>query len=406
MTASRFDVCIDWAGATVLVGTLYAGDRSPTVGFEYSREWLDRADAFAIDPASLPLGSGVRHLARLSGALADTGPDRWGRVVIDRAVRQGVIERHPYRDIDYALAVEDHARIGAIRYRISGTPDFLAANRGVVPPLIQLRKLQAATDAVHGDRVSSDDLRFLLGAGSPLGGARPKCLVRLPDGRLAIAKFSKPDDVRDIAVGEFLALAVARAAGITTAGHHLEMVAGRGVAVIHRFDREGPRRVPFISACGLLGLPQDDPGSYTLIADAIRAHGDDVTAELSELFRRLVYSILVGNMDDHLRNHGFLMRFPGKWSLAPAYDINPAPMIDRTHGRQTPVSEESPVFHEVAAELDEAIARADRFGINAAAARAITSDVEAALTRWRTIGTHAGIPASALAAYADAFEPR
>lgn len=268
MTASRIDVCIEWAGATHVVGTLYSSDRSATVGFEYSGDWLDRADAFAIDPTALPLGFGRMHLAALPGAVADSGPDRWGRVVIDRAVRLGVIERRPYRDIDYVLAVEDHARVGAIRFRMPGMPEYLSANRGVIPPLIHLRKLQAATDAVHDDRASSADLRFLLGAGSPLGGARPKCLVSLPDGRLAIAKFSKPDDVCDVAVGEFLALAVAREAGIKTADHRLEMVRGRGVVVIDRFDREGTHRVPFISACSLLGLPQDDPGSYTLLADA------------------------------------------------------------------------------------------------------------------------------------------
>jgi serine/threonine-protein kinase HipA len=96
---------------------------------------------------------------------------------------------------------------------------------------------------VHGDRASSRDLAFLLGAGSPLGGARPKCLVSLPDGTLALAKFSKPDDVGDIATGEILALAVAREAGIHTADHRLVVVDGRGVAVIRRFDREGKRRI-------------------------------------------------------------------------------------------------------------------------------------------------------------------
>lgn len=344
MTSNRFDVCVDWAGETLHVGTLYAHDRSAAVGFEYASAWLARIDAFAIDPTALPLRQGAFHALDLPGALADAGPDRWGRIVIDRSVRQGVLERRPYRAIDYLLAIEDTARIGALRLRPSGSTDFLGATRGVIPPLIRLRELLAATDAVHGDFASARDLAFLLGAGSPLGGARPKCLVSLPDGTLALAKFSKPDDVGDIS------------------------------------------------------------GSYTRLADAIRAHGHAVTADLAELWRRLAYSILIGNVDDHMRNHGLLMRAPGQWALSPAYDINPAPIIDRAHGRQTPVSEDSPIGLGAAAEIEEAVARADRFGLRPAAARAIVGEVRAAIGRWRSIAARAGIADAALKAYADAFD--
>lgn len=403
MSDDRFDVCVSWAGETFPVGTLFAHDRSPAVGFEYARDWLARPDAFAIDPATLPLRAGVFHAATLPGAFTDCGPDRWGRIVIDRAVRQGVLERRPYRAIDYVLAIEDAVRIGAVRFRPTGAADFLGATRGVIPPLVQLRQLLAATDAVHGDRASSRDLAFLLGAGSPLGGARPKCLVSLPDGQLAIAKFSRPDDVRDIAAGEVLALAVARAAGIRTAGHRLVLVDGRGVAVIERFDRDGGERIPFVSAATLLGLLPDDAGSYTRLADAIRAHGHEVAADLAELWRRLVFSILIGNVDDHMRNHGFLLQAPGAWALSPAYDINPTPLIDRAHARQTPVSEDSPPLSGAADEVEEALARAGRFGLRPAAARTILAEVKAALAGWRAIGARLGIGPTTLAAYADAF---
>ena len=146
MTTNRFDVCVDWAGETLQVGTLYAHDRSAAVGFEYASAWLARADAFAIDPTALPLRQGAFHALDLPGALADAGPDRWGRIVIERSVRQGVLERRPYRAIDYLLAIEDTARIGAIRLRPSGGTDFLGATRGVIPPLIRLRELLAATE--------------------------------------------------------------------------------------------------------------------------------------------------------------------------------------------------------------------------------------------------------------------
>jgi serine/threonine-protein kinase HipA len=129
-----------------------------------------------------------------------------------------------------------------------------------------------------------------------------------------------------------------------------------------------------------------------------------VTADLAELWRRLAYSILIGNVDDHMRNHGLLMRAPGQWALSPAYDINPAPMIDRAHGRQTPVSEDSPIGLGAAAEIEEAVARADRFGLRPAAARAIVGEVRAAIGRWRSIAVRAGIADAALKAYADAFD--
>jgi serine/threonine-protein kinase HipA len=404
MMAERFVVCIEWAGTTAEVGTLYPNDRSGAVGFEYAREWLTRPDAFAVDPVALPLRAGVFHSPGLPGAFADSGPDRWGRIVIDRSVWQGILDRRPYRAIDYLLVIEDATRIGALRFQSAGAPGFLGATRGVIPPLVRLRQLLAATDAVHGDRASSRDLAFLLGAGSPLGGARPKCLVSLPDARLAIAKFSKPDDTRDIASGEMLALAVARAAGIRTADHRLVMVDGRGVAVIDRFDREGTDRIPFVSAATLLGLLPDDQGSYTRLADAIRAHGHAVTADLAELWRRLVYSILIGNVDDHMRNHGFLMRAPGEWALSPAYDINPTPLIDRAHGRQAPVSEDSPPPTDARAELENAVAHAGRFGLRLAAARAILEEVTTAVAGWRAIAGRLGIGPPSVAAYADAFE--
>lgn len=240
------EVCIEWNGATRLVGTMHPAAHGESIVFRCAADWLAQPDAFAIDPVSLPLNGGAFPSIRLPNASADAGPDRWGRILIERAVGQGVLEKRPYRSIDYLLAVDDAARIGAIRFRSSGSQAFVGIGSGVIPPLVRLRELLAATDAVYEDRATSKDLRFLLGAGSPLGGARPKCLVSLPDGRVAIAKFSRPDDTRDIPVGEILGMAVARAAGIHTADHDLVRADDRTVAIITRFDRVGVRRMPLI----------------------------------------------------------------------------------------------------------------------------------------------------------------
>jgi len=219
------------------------------------------------------------------------------------------------------LALDDVARVGALRFRLNSESPFLAAATGKLPPLVRLSALLRATDAIHSETETAQNLRFLLGAGSALGGARPKSAVSLADEQLAIAKFPKPDDTRDIGAGEILALTLAGQAGIRVAEHHLVSVGGHSVAVIARFDRAGQHRIPFISAATLLGLSRGDPGAYTMLADGIRQFGSDVSGDLRELWRRLIFSLLASNYDDHLRNHGFLMREPGRWSLSPAYDM-------------------------------------------------------------------------------------
>jgi serine/threonine-protein kinase HipA len=384
---------------THLVGRLHAAERGPAMSFEYAPEWLSRDGAFAIDPTSLPLQPGPQHGRVLFGALQDCGPDRWGRLLIERAVRKKVLAQKPYRDVDYVLALDDSTRLGALRFRADANSPFLAPTAGRLPPLVRLRALLRATDAVHSDAETADDLRFLLGGGSPLGGARPKAAVALPDGRLALAKFPKPDDTRDIAAGEILALTLAARAGIRVVEHQLVPVGRHSVAVIARFDRVKARRIPFVSAASLLALPQDEPGAYTLVADAIRQFGHDVAEDLCELWRRLVFSLLANNYDDHLRNHGFLMRAPGRWALSPAYDINPVPEVDRARVNKLPVSEESGE-----PSIDAALAVASRFGLKTTAARTILREVFNAVAAWRKSARQLGLKAAVLDSYASAFE--
>jgi serine/threonine-protein kinase HipA len=392
-------VHIDWQGQTRLVGRLHAAEHGPAVSFEYAPEWLQRADAFSIDPTRLPLQTGAQHSPALFGAIQDCGPDRWGRILIERAVRKKVIDQKPYRDIDFVLALDDASRLGALRFRRDASNPFLSPSTGKLPPLVRLQTLLRATDAIHLDTATAADLRFLLGAGSPLGGARPKSAVGLADGRLALAKFPKPDDTRDIAAGEILALTLAAKAGIQVVEHRLVPVGRHNVSVITRFDRAGGVRIPFLSGASLLGLSPDDSGAYTRLADAIRQFGHDVAGDLRELWRRLLFSLLASNYDDHLRNHGFLMREAGRWSLSPAYDLNPVPEIDRVHSGKTPISEDPEETS-----LGGALAVAPRFGIKAPAARTILREVFTAVSAWRSTGRRLGLKATTLDAYASAFE--
>lgn len=393
------EVHIDWQGETHAVGRLFPAGRGSAVSFQYSPEWLGRKEAFSIDPTSLPLAEGRIHSPQLFGALQDCGPDRWGKLLIERAVRKKVLEQKPYQDIDYVLCLDDSSRIGALRFRYEGTGDFLAVHNGKVPPLVRLGALLNATDAIHGETETAQDLRFLLGEGSPLGGARPKSAVLLPDGRLAIAKFPKQDDIRDIEAGEILAMTLAQQAGMRVAENRLVLVEGRNVAVVTRFDRQGSSRIPFLSAATLLALPSGDTGAYTVLADGIRQFGHHVSEDLRELWRRLVFSLLASNYDDHMRNHGFLMAQSGRWALSPAYDLNPVPEIDQSRTPKTSISED----HEPSS-IGGALEHAGRFGLTSGEARTILREVVEAVETWRATGRQLRIKASTLDAYASAFE--
>src|SRR5947208_16224544 len=142
------EVHIDWQGQAHLVGRLHSAEGGPSVSFEYAPAWLQRDDAFAIDPTSLPLQRGAHHGAALFGAIQDCGPDRWGRMLIERAVRKKVLAQKPYRDIDYVLALDDSTRLGALRFRVEEGAPFLAISTGRLPPLIRLQALMRAADAI------------------------------------------------------------------------------------------------------------------------------------------------------------------------------------------------------------------------------------------------------------------
>jgi serine/threonine-protein kinase HipA len=223
--------------------------------------------------------------------------------------------------------------------------------------------------------------------------------VSLADDRLAIAKFPKPDDTRDIAAGEILALTIARKAGIRVAEHRLVPVGKQSVAVITRFDRSGTTRIPFISASTLLGLPPGAPSAYTMMADGIRQFGHDIRGDLRELWRRMVFSLLASNYDDHLRNHGFLMVEPGRWSLSPAYDLNPVPEMERARMSKTAITE-----NQNEPTIAEMLDAAQRFGLSSDLSKRILREVFSAVSDWRKTGRGLRLKTPSLDAYASAFE--
>ena len=327
------EVHIDYAGGAARVGTLRAQMRrnAELATFEYDAEWLGSGDAFALEPAlkltrgPFAPGSGMR----IFGSIGDLAPDTWGRRLMQRAERRlAQREGRPVRaltETEYLLGVKDAARLGALRFRIPGGGEFLAPLASGVPGMVRLGDLMQATERIIRDEETDADMELVLAPGSSLGGARPKVSVTDQHDRLSIAKFPKDSDDYSMELWESVALTLAENAKISTARHELLHVNEKPVLMSMRFDRTPECRVPFLSAMSMLGLKDGDRASYPEIADALAEHGAAAGRDRTELYRRMVFNVLVSNVDDHLRNHGFLWAGRAGWSLSPAYDLNPTP---------------------------------------------------------------------------------
>jgi len=258
-----------------------------------------------------------------------------------------------------------------------------------------------ASRALERGQETAEDLRYLQGRGTSLGGLRPKCTLVDEDGHLAIGKLPSVDDARSVTRGEVLALKLAARAGLDAAQARIVTLDEVPLAVIRRFDRDATdRRIPYQSAASLLQAARDEDRSYTELADAIRTHGHAPTQDLRQLWRRLVFNLLITNVDDHLRNHGFLHVARGLWRLAPAFDINPFPDKDRES--KTWLSEkDGPIT-----DLRMLLARAAGFALSAEQALGVVAEVHAAVSNWRALasGPQVGLKTAELDDFASAFE--
>jgi serine/threonine-protein kinase HipA len=242
-------------------------------------------------------------------------------------------------------------------------------------------------------------LRILLRGGSSLGGARPKAHVRRGDDSLGIAKFPRAEhDDWDVIRWEHVALTLAGRAGIRVPEHELINVDERPVLIVRRFDRDGKLRIGYTSAMTMLEARDGDTGSYLELAEVIETVSPIATQDLQELWRRIVFSVLISNTDDHLRNHGFLRTATSGWSLAPAFDLNPDPQPGSKHLR-TAIDGNS-----TAADLQTAYAVAPLFRLTESAARAVVAQVASATHRWRSVAEESGIRRPEIERMRGAFE--
>lgn len=402
-------VSIDLDGVVRPIGTLYAQNArgKETASFQYDPAWLEASDRFALAPA-LVVTAGAFYTApghALFGALSDSAPDRWGQTLIRRAellrARTAGTTPRTLRAVDFLLGVSDSTRQGAIRFRLTPGGEFVAPEGATsVPPLVDLPRLLSATEHFLADEESDDEVRWLLAPGSSLGGARPKASVRDRDGQLLIAKFPRHDDPYRVVVWEAVALDLAKAAGIAVPRYRLESVAGRDVLLVSRFDRTRTTRIPYLSAMSLLDAFDGDTRSYVEIADALRAHGAGASADLKELWRRLVFSVLISNTDDHLRNHGMLYVGPTGWRLSPVFDVNPVPLDIKARMLSTTIAPDG----DPTASLERAREVAAQFGLSGDAANAIIREVGTAVRSWRRVAVKRGIATAEIDRMASAFE--
>lgn len=401
------EVHADLFGKSHRVGTLYrvpSRDRE-NISFEYHPDWLASASRYSLEP-SLKVGQGrfyPEEGREMFGSIGDSAPDTWGRQLMRRAERrradaEGVPPR-ALHETDFLLGVSDVSRLGALRFRWQGQQEFQAPTADGVPGFVQLGRLLQSAERIELGEETAEDLRLIFAPGSSLGGARPKASVMDNHENLYIAKFPKETDEYSIETWEHIALTLAKMAGIRCPEHRLKTVAGKPVLLSKRFDRKGQARIPFLSAMSMLQLKDGERSSYPVIVDEMYSLSAQPEADAHELFRRMVFNILISNVDDHLRNHGFLYSCKKGWVLSPAYDLNPTPQDVRARILTTAIS---PV--DAHCSIDLALEQAEFFYLGTDSARNIVQEVAKAVVQWRQVAEKIGQSKKQIERMASAFE--
>src|SRR3984957_1260993 len=415
----RFDtvqVCLDVGGSgqTALMGQLHCqqSGSGEIFSFKNGRAWLERPEGFAFDP-DLALAAGHQYPAanrKNFGLFLDSSPDRWGRVLMQR--RENSRARHEKRrartltEWDFLLGVHDETRLGALRFRVPLDGPFIDSDdQFAAPPITSLRELQAASLQFE-EHMNEEEhpeyekwLTQLFAPGTSLGGARPKASVRDETGLLCMAKFPSRQDTRDVGGWELVARRLASKAGIVVPDARPLRLQGNPYTtfLVKRFDRNTQGgRLAFVSAMTLTQHKDGDAGaSYLELVDLLQSRGSNRDADCEQLFRRVVFNIMIHNTDDHLRNHGFFIGVLGV-RLSPAYDMNPS--VDRT--------ELSLAINEVDTECDLSIAMDAHkdYGLSAQRAEDVRREVKMAAATWREEANRLHISKAEQDGMAAAFE--
>lgn len=386
-----------------LMGMLYSEviRGKEVFSFEYANDWLKSGKAQLLDP-DLQLFSGTQYLPDEKpnfGLFLDSSPDRWGRLLMKR--REAAYARSEQRpekhlsETDYLLGVFDDYRMGALRFKEDAKGNFLNDDNDLAaPPRTSLRTMEEISLKLEDANAIDDPdyikwLNMLLHPGSSLGGARPKASIVDNNEHLWIAKFPSIMDAYNIGGWEMLANKLAVMAGLNVATCDIQQFSGKHYTFMtKRFDRmPNGERIHFASAMTLLAYNDgdnfQDGASYLELADFIIKYGADVSSDLEELWRRIVFSIAISNTDDHLRNHGFLLT-PNGWRLSPAYDINP---VANSTGLKLNISENDNALY-----IGLALEVKDFFRLSDERADAIIIQVKNAVNKWKNIANTLNLP--------------
>lgn len=403
--------CFDWLDKEETIGCLgydKLGDQD-FYSFEYANSWRKAHPDILLGTDLLPfVGKQYAESGKgIFGCFADSLPDYWGRLLIELKYRQTLNMKgrltFGMSDWFYLKGVEDSLRTGGFRFKNLETGDYLNTTENYqVPPVLSLGQLYEAAHEVEAKELIQEEpdrwIERLFKPGSSVGGARPKACVT--DGNyLYIAKFPAITDGWDMARWEFFANKMAELCGIHTAKTEIiSLKPGHDIFLSRRFDRTADgKRIHMASALSLLGLTLDNVydmhHSYSEIADFIIAHGAHIEESLHELYRRVALTICIGNSDDHLKNHSFLLTKKG-WVLSPVYDINPS--IYRSHcllidGQSNESS------------LDRLYAAHDLYKIDEDTAYEIIKDVTSKMTSWKDIASQCDISDAEMERFADRF---
>ncbi len=372
------------AEAPVVAGRL--DPVGPIATFTYGRSYLAREDPIALYLPELPLERGPTSplVGEIAGCIADAAPDAWGRrVILNRRVGRADADTTEL-GLTTHLMESGSDRIGAL--------DFQASPSEYVPCSLDratLTELAQSTERVEQGVPLSPELDQALLHGSSVGGARPKALLNDGDRRL-IAKFSSTTDTYPVVKGEFVAMELARRAGIEAAGVELTQVLGKDVLLVERFDRPGGgRRRALVSALTMLELDENGAryASYADLADLIRSRFTEPQPTLRELFARIVFNVLSGNDDDHARNHSAF--WDGEaLTLTPAYDICPQLRSGGETAQLMAIGRDGYRMSQVAG----CVARASTYLLSEADAREVVDrQIEAIEGQWEEVCNLAGL---------------
>ncbi len=374
-----------WLGrpeTPVLVGELRMARQTRGVSLQYTEAWIRSGFALSEDLPLLAREFLPVDKETAAGAVDDARPDRWGERVIrflDKPPRLAVLD---------LLFYAGDERFGALGVSVSDQA-YIARDMGPLPQLADALEIEHLIRQIIAGEPIAEHKRRLIAPGATLGGARPKALLSL-DGYPCVLKFNEPGESIDMPLVEHASMTLAAQAGIRVA-HSVPVKVQRGHALaVRRFDRAAGLRLHALSANVALKAAGEGLG-YPELGQLLRRRGVAAQglqrAQMQELFRRMVFNILIDNTDDHEKNHALLAADSGDYLLAPAFDVLPS-------GQALGYQQMRVGTAAADSTLDNALSECGQFGLNKAMAIEQIRAVSAVVAGWKAHFAAAGVVAN------------